>query len=223
MIITIDGPVASGKTTVGKLLAAQLGFDYLYSGLLYRAIAYVLVHHAACKVEDLPTVDDVMVKKAIAHYYINYHFLEHGNACISVNGESVDQQLLMTPEIDKAASMLGLNAYIRAFLTEMQRSLVEHRNVIVDGRDAGVAVFPEAQFKFFLTALVVIRAQRYIKRQKELGNACSLQQAERVITERDNRDNHWLTSINKIKDMLIVDTSSMDQNSVAAYLLAIVQ
>lgn len=214
MIITIDGPVASGKTTVGKLLAERLGFDYLYSGFLYRAVAYVLLEYGNYAIDVLPTLSIDLVDKILEVVAIEYCFIENGNCRVLINNNGMQEDLLMTQLMDRASSMLGLNSNLRSLLTAIQRKLVVGRNVIVDGRDAGSVVFPQAAYKFFLTASVSVRVQRYIKRQEKLGKVCSVKDAENIITERDMRDGHWLTAVHDMHDIIKIDTSFTNQKEV---------
>ena len=211
MIITVDGPVASGKTTIGKMLAGRLNFDYLYSGYLYRAIAYVLCEKGIYAVENFSTLSMELLKKILEEMRIEYYFIPGGNCSICINKQSIEESLLMTPLMDRAASMLGLNNNVRMLLTDIQRNLVIGRNVIVDGRDAGAIVFPRAEYKFFLTASIQVRIKRYIERQEKIGKHCTQLEAERIIMERDQRDGRWLTKPNTIHGVITIDTSFMNK------------
>jgi cytidylate kinase len=220
MIITLDGPAASGKTTVGKLLAKNLGFDYLYSGFLYRAISHILLLYEKCSATDLSTFSLEYLEKVLTNIPIEYCFVPEGKSYITIAGKRIENSDLMTPEIDKAASMLGSNTAVRQLLTEVQRKLVVGRSVVVDGRDAGSIVFPEADYKFFLTASLAVRAARYVKRQQEkFDKASSIKEAEQIITERDMRDGRWLTGIDNVPDVITIDTSDITQEDVVQRIL----
>jgi cytidylate kinase len=219
MIITLDGPAASGKTTVGKLLAQRLKFDYLYSGFLYRALAYMLIKYKKYSIDTLPSITAQELEKAVIDVPIDYCFLSEGKSYVTIRGTQIEDIHLMNPEIDKASSMLALNDAVRKLLTEVQRKLVVGRNVIVDGRDAGSVAFPQADYKFFLTASVAVRAERYVKRQQKFGKICSIQEAAHIITERDTRDEHWLTGTKNVPDIIIIDTSEMKQETVVSSII----
>ncbi|RTL07052.1 (d)CMP kinase [Candidatus Dependentiae bacterium] len=219
MIITIDGPVASGKTTVGKLLAKRLIFDYLYSGFLYRSIAYALLEHTNHTINTFSTLSISDLDSVVEQVALEYCFMADGNCQIRIHDGVIQEDLLMTPLIDRAASMLGLNNNVRTILTDVQRKLAHERNVIVDGRDAGTIVFPHAEYKFFLTASLDVRIQRYIKRQKKIGRMYTQEEAKKIIIERDTRDGRWLSIPNLSDNLISIDTSNMTQDQLVDFIL----
>lgn len=223
MIITIDGPVASGKTTIGRLLASKLKFDYLYSGFLYRAIAYALLEYTNYTIDSFTTLSINALDDIVGKVGLEYFFMPEGNCQIRMYNGVIQEFALMTPLIDRAASMLGLNDNVRTILTDVQRKLVQARNVVVDGRDAGALVFPHADYKFFLTASIEIRVQRYIKRQDQIGRAYTQEEARNSIIERDTRDGRWLTKPINTSNIIIIDTSFMEKEEIVDKIIRYVQ
>lgn len=182
MIITIDGPTASGKSTVARLLAEQLGYMHLNSGLLYRALAYLLIkraekYEATPKkpylndqqkisyfkkvVENYPELLDVQsIEELAAEEKLHYRFVKDKGAEVFIRHENITPYL-KTILIDETSSIVATNAAVRQVLLAYQRELANKHNVVADGRDCGTVVFPHAQYKFFLTASLDVRAQRW--------------------------------------------------------------
>lgn len=188
MIITIDGPAASGKSTMARLLAKRLGFFYLNTGLLYRALAYLLVNTYHYDESHLfnPALEDV--QKALDQQHFSYTMNASQTGSIVVDGKDITS-LLKTPLIDQYASIIGTSKVVRDQMAYLQRAMATAYNIIVEGRDAGSVVFPQAEVKFFLTAQPKIRAQRwYDEKIKNKNNTLSLKQALHEILERDKRD-----------------------------------
>lgn len=152
MIITIDGPTASGKSTVAKLLARRLGWYYLNTGLLYRALAYLLVKEFHYTSEQLsnPTLHDIEYCLSIVRYtYDNEH-----SACIWAHDDINITYCLKTSDIDRKASIVSANHLVRLSLLSYQRALADHHHIVVDGRDTGSVVFPHAEYKFFFNSII---------------------------------------------------------------------
>lgn len=154
MIITIDGPAASGKSTVAKAIAQKLHYYYLNSGMLYRALGYCLVHNAQVSLEDLKHCDIAQREKCLDE--IHYHYDVATGAIKVLLGDNEVTPFLKEPLIDKAASLVGENEKARMFLREKQKFIGKNGNIIAEGRDAGSKVFPQAHVKFFLTAHVAV-------------------------------------------------------------------
>lgn len=182
MIITIDGPVASGKSSVAQLLAQRLGFYHVNTGLLYRAVAYIA---AAIKV-DLSVSDEIgAVLPEIAK--MSYIF-QDGQSVIQYGKHDITRYLKL-PEYDQAASLVSANAQVRQALLEVQRCMGREFNIIADGRDCGSVVYPDADYKFYLTAPLEVRALRMAKFfQEKTGHQQDLVAVQASIAERDRRD-----------------------------------
>ncbi len=207
MIITIDGPVSSGKSTVARMLAKKLGYYYLNSGLLFRALAYLLVNHCLYTEKELrnPTLDDL--ETYLDPERFSYEYDETFREKIVFDGQDITPRL-KGDLIGKYASIMSTDARVRKALAEIQRLVAQYYDVIVDGRDSGSVVFPDTQIKFFLTAPAEVRAKRWQQEQKERGNDFSLQEALERINERDKRDKERNIAPLSIPDEAIIINSA---------------
>lgn len=187
MIITIDGPTASGKSTVARKLAQTLGYYYVHSGLLFRALAYLLQQQygytekqfARPRRED---IDQIVDPKRFVYVYDDKH-----KERILFNAVDITSHL-KRGDIDQLASVTSRDTYVREKFLQLQRSIAQSHDVIVDGRDAGSVVFPDADYKFYLTASEEERARRWRDQQAKYGIDRSLEDARAFIHERDQRD-----------------------------------
>jgi CMP/dCMP kinase len=211
MIITIDGPVASGKSSVAKAIASELGIYYLYTGLLYRAIAYVLVEKqntvfsqdAFRELTEKLKPDGLKWVKDIIYDY------ENREAHIYYQDREITEYLHKS-ELDQAASIVSANKYVREALLDLQRSIGKEHNSIADGRDCGTVVFPSAEHKFYLTASVEERAKRVLGDELR-ENSDSLEETMEEIQERDERDSNREVAPLKIpKDAIFIDNSDLN-------------
>ncbi len=185
MIITIDGPVASGKTTLARALAHEFGCFYINSGFLYRALAYVLLH-AGFSPEQLAhfsyeqIIQYVDLDQLIYTYTKNREHVQYQNQDLT--------PYLKDAQIDRASSIIATNPTARDIVLKKVRTLADHQSVVIDGRDAGSVIFPNAELKIFLTARPEIRAQRWLQVQHTFNHEPSLKQAIQEIQQRDERD-----------------------------------
>jgi len=210
MIITIDGPTASGKSTIARLLAKRLKFYYLNSGLLYRAVAYLLVNNCLYKENNLLNPRPEDLQKYIDSARFLYDYDEGFKERILFDGENITPYL-KTSFMDKSASVLSANKMVRDLLLKIQRVCAQKFDIVAEGRDMGSVVFPEANFKFFLTASVQVRAQRWIDDQQKLGNKFFTNEAIDRITERDKRDKEReIAPLSIPQGAIIVDNSDLN-------------
>jgi cytidylate kinase len=187
MIITIDGPTASGKSATAQLLAHELGFYYLNSGLLYRAITYLLMHTKDYNPENLYTMKEQDLCAIINVHLLTYACDKGTNPHVAYNGIDLTPYL-KTPEVDKMVPIVSAKPFARQLLLTIQRAIGAKHDLVIDGRDTGSVVFPYAEFKFYLTAPLGVRARRLMYDKQTNGVLISFDEACSQIAERDERD-----------------------------------
>lgn len=201
-LIAIDGVAASGKSTTAKKLAGELGYHYLDTGAMYRAVALNLINNGISKddnyavISSLETVDiKVECKNDQMKIYL---------------GDEEVSEKIRANEVSKLTSQISAIPEVRRMMVELQRALVKSNDFIVEGRDIGTVVFPDADMKFFLTASVKERAKRRFAELKEDENNNTLEEIENEIEERDLRDSTRTTSpLVSAEDAIRVDTTEM--------------
>lgn len=187
MIITIDGPTASGKTFVAWALAKKLGFCALNSGRFYRALGYVLLQSKHLAPEQFLQLSACQLQEAFAQLSYTYNPAQL-NFDVIFEGHIIND-FLKDASIDNAASHVSMHPAVRDLINGIQRAVVhECGNIVVEGRDAGSVVFPQAEIKIFLTAALDVRAKRWLHDQHMRGNPISFDQAVQQISQRDERD-----------------------------------
>ncbi len=218
MIIAIDGPSGAGKSTLGKMLAKQLSLLYLDTGAMYRAVGLAVVESGA-SLEDSGKIAEIAAKSDIQLIG------EPDALLIKLNGEDVTARI-RTNEIGQAASIVSTVSEVRRILVEKQRNLGNNAETgaILDGRDIGTVVFPNADIKFFLTAEPEARARRRYEEDLEKGRAFSYQQTFAEIKERDERDVSRVDSPLLIsEDSVVIDTSELDLSEVFEQMMNVVE
>lgn len=210
--IAIDGPAGAGKSTVARRVARELGFIYVDTGALYRAIAVYLLK---CGI----AADDAEgIRTACREIQITIAYQE-GEQQVILNGENVTGQL-RTEAVGNMASVSSANPDVRAALLELQRELARNENVVMDGRDIGTFVLPEAQLKIYLTASTAMRARRRYMELLDKGVVSSQEAIEQDIIERDTRDmNREIAPLKQAADAVYLDTSEMDIAEAVDYIM----
>jgi cytidylate kinase len=212
MIITIDGPTASGKSTIARLLAQELHIFYLSSGLLYRALAYVLMMKKRYDYHKLsnPSIDDI---DAVFNQLYYDHDKDHKERMLYHHEDIFEY--LKSAMVDQGASIVSTHAYVRNQANNFQRRVAQKRSIVVDGRDTGSVVFPDADYKFFLTAMLEIRAVRWQIFQQKKGIMYTLEQACAQVQERDERDTKRIVDPLCIPEKaVIVDSSYLSEQQI---------
>lgn len=200
--VAIDGPAGAGKSTIAKLVAKKKGYIYVDTGAMYRGLAI----HFLKKKADPEDRQAVAEACRDAEVTIGY---EDGVQQIYLNGENVTG-MLRTEEVGNMASKTSAIPEVREKLLELQRSLAREKDVIMDGRDIGTNILPNADVKIYLTASVETRAHRRYDELKEKGTDCSLDEIARDIRERDERDmTREIAPLKKAEDAILVDSSDM--------------
>lgn len=202
--IAIDGPAGAGKSTISKILAERLGFVYIDTGAMYRAAAlYALEHHIDIKTPRKELFD------ILDHMEIDLRY-ENGEQHILLCGRDVSSRI-REPDVSVGASDIAVIPEVREMLVCMQRQLAENHNVIMDGRDIGTHVLPNADLKLFLTASVEERARRRYNEMCEKGIQCDFQAICETIQYRDKNDSERKASpLKKAEDALLVDTTGYE-------------
>lgn len=220
MIITIDGPTASGKSTIARMLAEQQDIMYINSGLLYRAAAYVLKHNGT-PVSHHKHLTQTEVDALFTS--IHYTYTKEKGPIVRWH-DTVITHLLKTAEIDLAASVVAVQPLVRQEILEYERKLAYQHDVVADGRDCGTVIFPHAEHKFFITGSLEIRAERWRRDQALAGKQFSLQESMKIVDERDRRDREReISPMVPADDALIIDTSHMTIQEVLIELITLVK
>ena len=200
--IAIDGPAGAGKSTIAKLAAKELGFIYIDTGAMYRTIAlYLIREHVDC--EDEQALSDALRSIEVEISYTD------GVQQLILNGENVTD-LIRTEEVSQMASVSSAKPQVRQKLLQLQRTAAEKYDVIMDGRDIGTVILPDAQLKIYLTASIEERARRRYMEMQEKGIECDLHEIEADIAERDERDmNREVSPLKQAEDAVLIDSSHM--------------
>ena len=207
MNIAIDGPAGAGKSTIAKRLAKKLGFIYVDTGAMYRAMAYYFLQH------DIDAKDESAIAAACPDVDVTITY-ENGEQQVLLNGENVNG-VIRNEEVGNMASSTSVYPVVREKLVALQRQLAKSADVIMDGRDIGTCVLPDAQVKIYLTASSATRAKRRFDELTEKGVSCDLAEIEKDIIDRDYRDMHRETSpLCQAEDAVLVDSSEMNIDEV---------
>ena len=208
MIVTIDGPAGTGKSSVAQAVAEQLGFDFLDTGAMYRAIAL----HALRRNADLNDARELAFVARHSRIGFDWNRRPPG---VKLNDEPVGH-LLRSGDVTRAASSVAVVPAVREQLVaEQQRIGQEHGNLVTEGRDQGTVVFPQAQFKFYLDASAPERARRRVAQLRARGEICDYQEILSQIVERDTRDS--TRAVGPLKppaDATLIDTTTLTQDEV---------
>lgn len=216
IVVTIDGVAASGKSTTAKLVAESLGFNYLDTGAMYRAAA-LAAKKSNANPEDEPAVFSAVEKSNLSVEYSSAEMK------IFILGEEVSGEL-RTDEVSELTSIISKFPSVRELMVKLQRELVKNGNFVVEGRDIGTVVFPNAQLKFFLTASAEVRARR---RYKEMGpdqNTRTIEEVENEMKKRDLRDStRAISPLKKAGDAVELDTTEMTIDEQVKHLTRVIQ
>ena len=200
--VAIDGPAGAGKSTIAKLAAAKKQFIYVDTGAMYRAMAL------ACIRENILADDEAGVVKVCENCDVTIEY-ENGEQKVLLNGENVNA-FIRTEEVSQMTSAVSAYPQVRAKLLELQRNIAKTENVIMDGRDIGSNVLPDAEVKIYLTASVHTRAKRRFIEQKEKGYTGTIEEIEAEIEKRDYRDSHReCAPLTVAEGAVILDSSDM--------------
>ena len=203
MIVTIDGPAGSGKSTAARGLAQRLGFDYIDTGAMYRAVAH------SCLASDIDTTDRASVTERAAELRIGFDGQD-----VLLDGINISAAV-RSPSISEAASRVAQHPGVRAEMVRQQQAMDRERDMVTEGRDQGTEVFPDAECKFFLEASAEVRA---VRRQEELlarGVEVPLEETLEQIRQRDHRDRtREISPLRPADDAIVIDSSELTADGV---------
>lgn len=212
--IAIDGPAGAGKSTVAKIISKELGYVYIDTGAMYRAFGLFLVNN------NIDVNNETEIAKVVDKVNISIKFVQNEQH-IYLNNEDVTD-LIRTPIISEAASSCSVHQCVRTKLVNMQQELAKSTSVVMDGRDIGSVVLPDANLKIFLTASVDTRAKRRIKDYKDKGITKTLEEVTKEIEERDYRDTHRDNSpLVQVEDAILIDSSNMSIDEVVDKIISL--
>ncbi len=210
--IAIDGPAGAGKSTIAKAVAQTLKYIYIDTGAMYRAFGLYALKNS------ISPEDEEALQKACQTVIVNIDYLE-GKQQVFLNSENVTD-LIRTEEVGKMSSSVARNSNVRMKMVELQKNMAASSNVIMDGRDIGTVVLPEADLKIYLTAGARDRAARRYKELTDKGIRCDLDEIEKDIIDRDYQDmNREVSPLKKAEDAILIDSSNMTIDEVTNKIL----
>ncbi|UMZ73894.1 (d)CMP kinase [Natranaerofaba carboxydovora] len=215
-IVAIDGPAGAGKSTVAKMSAFRLKFNYLDTGAMYRALAWFALQ------KNINLEDSDSLKELINDFDIDIKTDSKGNSELFLDGKDITEEV-RRPEISQAVSYVANDISVRYYMVDKQRELAKGKECILEGRDIGTYVFPDADMKIFLTASIEERAKRRLNELKEKGYEIEFGDLKKEIEDRDNKDkNREVGALKKAKDAVEVDTTDLSLNEVVNKIVDIV-
>ena len=207
--IAIDGPAGAGKSTAARRAAENLNFIYVDTGAMYRTIGLYMLEH------QVPVDREESLRKALDEIRIELSYRE-GVQRMFLNGEDVSDRI-RTEEVSAQASVVAAIPAVRGKLLDLQRDMAASQDVIMDGRDIGTNILPDAELKIYLTASVEERARRRYQEMVQKGAECSIEEIRKDIADRDYRDMHRETApLRQAEDAVYLDTSDMTLDEVVA-------
>ena len=212
MKIALDGPAGAGKSTVAKHIASKLKFNYLDTGAMYRAVAYAFLSR------NIDVNDHAAVIGGLSGVDLKVEYAQ-GKQLLFINGDDVTPYI-RTPEVSKGASDVAVIPEVRLKLVELQRQVAGRYDIVMDGRDIGTYVLPDADFKFYITASTAVRAQRRFLEICGSHPEITVEQIEKDIIARDYTDsNRKFAPLKQADDAILVDTTNLSIEEVVALVL----
>ena len=217
IIVAIDGYSSCGKSTIAKALAKYAGYTYVDTGAMYRAVALYAIRNANSSVEAFNSFNVEEMLKDIHIGFVQTPVGQH----VTLNGEDIEAHI-RTLEVGNMASQISTIKEVRAFLVAQQQTMGEKKSIVMDGRDIGTVVFPNAELKLFLTASPEVRAERRFKELQEKGENPIFEEVLADVNDRDYRDTHRAESpLRQADDAVVVDNSNMTREEQIEYIISL--
>ena len=219
-VIAIDGPAASGKSSVASALSQRLHIPYINTGNMYRAITWKALQNGI-KLSASHAEDSIMA--ILSQTELNYSQGENGEFVLLLDGEQHDREI-RAPEVAEVVSLVAAMPLVRHWLLELQRRMTSFGLLVMEGRDIGTVIFPDAKFKFFITASPEIRAERRLKQSGETFDGATLASIARSIAERDHIDStRAVAPLQQAEDAVLIDTTNLSIAEVVAKIIGIIK
>ena len=228
IIIAIDGYSSTGKSTTAKLVANALQYVYIDTGAMYRAVTYLALQQKFLSFSEegkgKQSIDEQGLLKALEQSAISFRYnSQRGASELYLNGENIEKEI-RSMTVATYVSEVAKIPQIRAYLVNLQRQMGEQKGIVMDGRDIGTVVFPEAELKIFMTASEQIRAQRRFEELQQKGEQASYEQVLKNIQERDYQDTHRTESpLQKAHDAIEIDNSNTTVIEVVSQIVQLAQ
>ena len=217
IIVAIDGYSSCGKSTIAKQLAQYAGYRYIDTGAMYRAVALCAIRN---KISDIRNQTSE-ITALLPQIHIDFAIQPDGTQHVTLNGEDVEKQI-RTLEVGNAASQIAVIPEVRRFLVAQQQQMGKNGGIVMDGRDIGTVVFPNAELKLFLTASPEVRAERRFKELIEKGEQPVMADVLADVNDRDYRDTHRAESpLRQAEDAIVVDNSNMTREEQMSHIYRI--
>jgi cytidylate kinase len=214
-VIAIDGPAASGKSTIARMFSERLHIPYINTGNMYRAITWVALRNGL----DLTSPEENQMRLLLGDLELAYELTERGKYELKVNGVFPEEEI-RSPEVVAYVSQVAATPCVREWLMEKQRSLAALGLLVMEGRDIGTVIFPDAQYKYFLTASPLVRAQRRLAQSGENVEGATVESVARDIAQRDEIDSQRaIAPLKQAEDAVLVDSSDMTIDEVLDFML----
>ena len=220
VIVAIDGPSSSGKSTIAKLVAKHFNFTYIDSGSIYRAITYVAIKNNLIKTGN---IDVVSLIDLLNNCSISFSFNSNNQNVIKIDGVSVENEI-RTFEISNNVSLIAEKNEIRKYVLKIQKDISNNKSVVMDGRDIGSVVFPNADFKFFLDASIDVRALRRWNELKLTEKDLKFEEVKKDLLKRDKKDiNRKFSPLIRSKDSIMINSDRLDISEVVEHIIGIIK
>jgi cytidylate kinase len=219
--IAIDGYSSCGKSTLAKALAARLGYNYVDSGAMYRAVTYYCLKHGIIK--DAVFMKEEVIK-ALTHIKLSFQYNPSTKASDTIlNGENVEKEIRQM-DVSKNVSHISVLREVREMMANIQRAMGKDKGVVMDGRDIGTNIFPNAELKVFMTADTDIRTHRRLDELTAKGNHVTFEEVKKNLLSRDFEDSHRTENpLRKADDAVVLDNSDLTREEQLEFVLKLVQ